>query len=234
MVTTVCTETEGARAPVGTVGGATGDIRHGEAGYYMNQHEKHGLAARVLTTHDITFSAAGIALLAVSAWVTIPMGPVPFTLQTMALAFVVTSMTRRRALITVGGYLLIGAVGVPVFSGMRGGIAQIAGPTGGFLLGFLVGTLVAEAILAGGRGSANGDANGGTSRAREIVAVFALLAISYLMGWAQLMVVAKLGPVEAFGLACAPFIVPDVVKMLVGSQIAHSVRMAVPSLGERG
>ena len=64
-----------------------------------------------------------IALLAVSAWITVPLGPVPFTMQTFVLALLPQVMRTRDALFTVVVYLLLGAMGVPVFSGFQGGSA---------------------------------------------------------------------------------------------------------------
>lgn len=65
-----------------------------------------------------------------SAWVTVPLGPVPFTLQTFVLALLPQVMLTRDALFTVVVYLLLGAVGVPVFSGLQGGVGVLLGPTG--------------------------------------------------------------------------------------------------------
>ena len=76
-------------------------------------------------SESIAFSGLSIALLTVCSWVSIPIGPIPFTLQTMMLAFIVVLFPPREALMSVLGYLLIGAIGVPVFSGMTGGLASI-------------------------------------------------------------------------------------------------------------
>ena len=92
-----------------------------------------------MSSREVTRCAVSIALLAVSAWVSIPVGPVPVTLQTMVLALICTALTAREAVASVACYLLLGAVGLPLFSGMQGGLGVIAGPTGGYLWGFLAG-----------------------------------------------------------------------------------------------
>lgn len=176
-----------------------------------------------LTTHDIAYAGAAVALLAVSAWVTVPVGPVPFTLQTMAVTFVALSMTPRRAMTSICCYVLVGAVGVPVFSGFRGGVGVIAGPTGGFVIGFVFGVAAAGAILAWRR-----------TRLTEGLAAFVAVAVSYLLGWAWLMVSAHLGAVAALMAGCVPFVIPDVVKVFVGVEVARAVRSAVPSLAQEG
>lgn len=178
---------------------------------------------RGLSTHEIADAGVSVALLVVSAWVTIPVGPVPFTLQTMALVVIACALPARTACLSVVCYVLLGMLGLPVFSGMRGGIGVLAGPTGGFIVGFAVGTFVAGAILSRGRSSR-----------REGVAALSLVAVSYLLGWAQLMVVGSMGPVPAFLAACAPFVIPDVIKGFVGVRVARSVRQAFPALATDG
>ncbi len=190
---------------------------------------------------SIAFCGLSIALLAVSAWVTVPFGPVPFTLQTMMLVFVVLLFPPREALVSVFGYLALGALGAPVFSGVKGGMASLLGPTGGFIVGFGLGAVAAVLALKAWKAPvANATKNGGASKAsrilglaREFVAAFVLLAISYLCGWAQLMAVAGMDPLAAFLAGVAPFVVIDVIKVAVGASLARAVRHAVPSLRTR-
>lgn len=84
----------------------------------------------IMPARSIARCGVCIALLAVSAWITVPLGPVPFTMQTFVLALLPQVMTTRDALFTVVVYLLLGAVGVPVFSGFQGGLGVLLGPTG--------------------------------------------------------------------------------------------------------
>lgn len=105
---------------------------------------KAGTSAR---TRSVAFVGLTIALMAVSAWVVVPLGPVPFTLQMFAITFAVVVLSPKEAAAAIAGYLLLGAVGVPVFSGMRGGVGVLAGPTGGFLWGYLIGVPVASLLL---------------------------------------------------------------------------------------
>ena len=80
-----------------------------------------------MTSRSIAQCGLCCALLACSAWVTIPFGPVPFTLQTLAVALVPQVLGRREAVFTVAAYLVLGAIGLPVFSGFQGGIGVLAG-----------------------------------------------------------------------------------------------------------
>lgn len=94
-------------------------------------------------TRSVVFVGLTIAIMAVSAWVVVPLGPIPFTLQMFAITFAIVVLSPKEAIAAITGYLLLGAVGVPVFSGMRGGIGVLAGPTGGFLWGYLFGVAAA-------------------------------------------------------------------------------------------
>ena len=92
-----------------------------------------GTASR---TRSVAFVGLTIALMSVSAWVSVPLGPVPFTLQTFVMVFALLALAPKECLAAIAGYLILGGVGLPLFSSMRGGLGVLAGPTGGFLWGF--------------------------------------------------------------------------------------------------
>lgn len=94
-----------------------------------------------MKARELAYPALGTALIAVCAWISIPT-MVPFTLQTFAICLVSALLGLRMGLLAMGGYLLLGAVGVPVFAGYKGGVAALLGPTGGYLIGFLFIALV--------------------------------------------------------------------------------------------
>lgn len=89
-----------------------------------------------------------IAIMAVCAWVTIPIGPVPITLQMFAIPLAIFILRPREAVCAICGYIALGAIGVPVFSSMRGGLGVLTGPTGGYLLGYIPGVILAALFLA--------------------------------------------------------------------------------------
>ncbi|MCC6006843.1 MAG: biotin transporter BioY [Rhodobacteraceae bacterium] len=80
---------------------------------------------------------AGSWLVAASAQVSVPMYPVPMTLQTLAISLIGLTYGARLAGVTLVAYLLQGAAGLPFFAGGHGGLPYMFGPTGGFLLGFV-------------------------------------------------------------------------------------------------
>lgn len=196
-------------------------------------------------SRSLAFCGLTIALMAVSAWISIPLGPVPFTLQTFVMVFALIALTPGQCLASIGGYLLIGAIGVPVFSSMRGGIGVLLGPTGGFLWGYLIGAAVALVLLRAfdhgrafsarkGEGNPSKDAplraasrQGRFTIAASFAAALLFIVIMYACGWAQYMAVSGMGPEASFATAVAPFIVVDLVKTVVGVFTARAVRRAI-------
>ena len=177
-----------------------------------------------MTTRSITRCGVCIALLACSAWITVPLGPVPFTMQTFALALLPQIMSTRDAFFTVAVYLLLGAAGVPVFSGFQGGLGVILGPTGGYLLGFAAGMPVAGTIA---------HASALPRRARGALAGVALLAVSYVLGTLQLMNVYAIDAPAALVVAVVPFVVPDMVKIMASVGVAERICRALGTAARR-
>jgi biotin transport system substrate-specific component len=91
-------------------------------------------------SRTIAYSAAFIGLITLGGWVSVPLGSIPFTLQTL---FVLLSGTvmRRKAVIPVTAYILLGALGLPVFHNGTSGLGVILGPTGGYMIGFIFAAL---------------------------------------------------------------------------------------------
>ena len=82
------------------------------------------------------------AILTVCGWISIPLGDIAVTAQTFGVALTLWLLGGKRGSITVFVYLLLGAMGAPVFSGFRGGMGVLLGTTGGFLFGFMLTSLV--------------------------------------------------------------------------------------------
>ena len=85
----------------------------------------------------MTLCAFFAALMAVCAWIGLPLGDTVFTLQTLAVFLALGLLGGKWGTVSILCYLLLGAVGAPVFSGFRGGVGALLGPTGGYLWGFL-------------------------------------------------------------------------------------------------
>ena len=180
------------------------------------------LASTASRTRTIAFTALTIAIIVVSAWITVPIGPVPFTLQMFAVTFAILVLMPKQAIAAIAGYLLLGALGVPVFSGMRGGIGVLMGPTGGFLWGYLIGVSLAVGLLAFMR--SRGIDNFGIG----VLCGLVFTCVAYACGWFQYMFVANVGPLDSFLVTVAPFVVVDVIKIIAATAVARLVIRAVP------
>lgn len=178
-------------------------------------------AARPTSTshaRDIALCALCVALLVVSCFFTIPIGPVPFTLQTAVVILIALLLTPKQAALTTGAYLVMGAIGLPVFSGMTGGIIRASS---GFLFSYFIGTIIASAIRI------QLEKRGVKQIVCDIVTAALIIVISDVLGWLWMMFFAQLDPLSAFLLADAPFIAIDCCKAVVSIIVAVAVRKAL-------
>lgn len=172
-------------------------------------------AARTVTT-----AALLAALLAVSALPAIRLGPVPLTLQVLVVVLAALLLTPAQAALAVGAYLAVGAAGLPVFAGMLGGVAVLAGPTGGYLWGFLGGATAGAALRA------RMVSSGARPVAADAAAAAAVIFVVYVLGVAQLAVVAHLAFAPAIAAGAVPFIGPDIAKAVAAVGLAAAIRRA--------
>ena len=167
----------------------------------------------MVKTKSLVQIALGAAFIAVCAWITIP-GPIPFTMQTLAVLTVAGLLGAGKGCAAVGVYLLLGAVGVPVFSGFRGGVQALAGPTGGYLIGFLF-----TALLVGW----------GIMRFPKLWQMCAFMVlgivICYAFGTAWFGLFFANGGIGAILAACViPFILPDCAKIALSLLLVRRIR----------
>lgn len=160
----------------------------------------------------------GSALIAVAARASVPMFPVPMTLQTLAILMVGFSFGARMGAATLLAYLAEGAMGLPVFANGGAGLAYMAGPTAGFLLGFVAMAWIAG--LAADRGFAKGFV--GTA-----IAAIAASAVVYIPGLAwPAAVMGKTVP-ELLSGWMMPFLAGDAVKALIAALIVSGAWAAL-------
>lgn len=182
------------------------------------------------TTYDLVLEAAGAALISVSAFISLSFMAVPFTLQTLAVFAVLMSIGGKRGTVSIICYLIIGGIGIPVFSGFKGGIGVLLGPTGGFLVGFIfVGLLywlLAEHIFR------INDRKTGVRIAIKAVTAVICEIVLYTFGviWFITVYASQTGPVgiaTALSLCVFPFIVPDIVKIAAAVSVSEAVIKAI-------
>jgi biotin transport system substrate-specific component len=161
----------------------------------------------------------GTALMTASSYISVPMIPVPMTMQTLAATLIGALYGWRLGALTIAVWLMQGALGLPVFSNGTGGIARLIGPTGGYLFGFIV-----AAALTGWL------AQRGWTGDRIVRSFFSMLAgtaVITLMGWAWL--ANMIGPEKAFWAGIVPFVLGGIVKSALGAAILKAMKATVQS-----
>ena len=164
------------------------------------------------------------SILAVSALVSIPItpiSPVPITLQVLAVYLIATLLGPRYGALSCLLYLLLGTVGLPVFSGGDSGIGQLIGPSGGYLFSFPLAAFAGGLVAKGTGGSRRSEV------IRVTLATAVALAIIYAVGVLWLSFAYLHGNIyEGFILGAAPFIPFDILKAVVAIPISLRVRQA--------
>jgi biotin transport system substrate-specific component len=160
------------------------------------------------------YAALMAALTAAGAYVAIPIGPVPIVLQNLFVMLAGLLLGGRWGLISIGVYLLAGAMGLPVFAGGTGGVGKFVGPTGGYLLGFAAAAYLIGLISEKGRGRVVVD----------VLAMVAGTAIIYGFGVPWLKVITGMSLSKAIAAGMLPFLIGDALKIAAAIPIARSIR----------
>ena len=175
-------------------------------------------ASTRLRTRDLTHIALFAVLMAVCAWITIPM-TVPFTLQIFAVFAALATLGGRRGTYAVAVYLLLGAVGLPVGAGFQGGPGWLLGTTGGYIVGFLCIALIYWLMTA----------KLGEALPVSIAAGVLGLAVCYVFGtiWFIAVYARTTGPVgvmTALGWCVFPYVIPDLLKLVLAVTLSQRIK----------
>jgi biotin transport system substrate-specific component len=165
-----------------------------------------------LTTRELTYAALFTALIAGGAFVAIPVGSVPFTLQVLFVLLAGMLLGPRLATLSVLAYLALGLV-APVYAGGTSGLGVLLGPTGGYLWGFVLAALVTGAVCVRGR----------MSLARFMAAGLLGVLPIYALGAVWLATQLHIGLGTAVVTGVAPFVWLDVLKAVAAGLAARSV-----------
>lgn len=172
-----------------------------------------------LNTRDIILCSFFAAIIAVLAQISIPIGPVPFTFQVVGISLAGTILGRKKGFISVLLYIALGAIGAPVFAGMKGGVQILVGPTGGYLIAFPL-----MALIIGYFSERK------TNPAYVFLGGVAGLILTYFIGSIQLSFVAKISYMKALSLGVLPFVIFDLIKLglvaIMGSKIKKSLKLS--------
>ena len=152
---------------------------------------------------NMCMAALGAALTAICAWISIP-GPISFTMQTFAVFLTAQLLGRKYGTLSVAVYIALGAAGLPVFSGFRGGIGILAGATGGYIIGFLAIPLISGKKFG--------------------ILTPAALIVCYAFGTAWYVLLYHVSLTGALMSCVVPFIIPDILKIALATFTAKRVK----------
>jgi biotin transport system substrate-specific component len=172
--------------------------------------------AKKISVRGMVFSAMLAALTAVGAFISIPIGPVPITVQTLFVHLSGTLLGSRLGALSQFIYVLVGVIGLPVFHGGGSGLGHLLGPTGGYLIGFIVG----GGYLTGKLVEIKKKPGFGWI----VLACVAGLIGIYLLGVAQLLLVADLPLRGAIAGGVVPFLIGDAIKIVAATFITLKLR----------
>ncbi|MGN0696044.1 MAG: biotin transporter BioY [Oscillospiraceae bacterium] len=171
----------------------------------------------IFTVKELAFIGMFAVLIAICSWISIPT-TVPFTLQTFGVFCALGILGGKRGTFAVLTYILLGAIGIPVFAGFSGGFGIILGTTGGYIVGFLFSALIYWLITS----------KFGTSLVPMVISMVLGLILCYAFGTAWFMIVyaqssGAVGLMTALGWCVFPFIIPDLIKIALAVLISNRV-----------
>lgn len=167
------------------------------------------LGGAFLNTKTLTQTALCTAFITVCSWLIIP-GAVPFTLQTFGVFFTLFILGPKHGGSAVLMYILLGAAGLPVFSGFGAGLGVLCGPTGGYIFGFLAMTacvLIFEKFCS-----------------YKVLPIILGLLICYAFGTIWFSIVGGVSFFEAITVCVIPFVLPDLIKLALARALYIKLR----------
>lgn len=170
---------------------------------------REGLALRL---KQVALMVAGIAVLAASAKIAVPMWPVPVTMGTFAVLALGAAYGPKLGLATILGYMLVGLLGYDVFAGSSAeayGLSYMMGGTGGYLVGYVLATVALGWFARKGWDRSAGRMGLAMLAGNALIYVPGLLWLGVLYGWDK--------PILAWGLT--PFLIGDALKLALAAMV---------------
>lgn len=162
---------------------------------------------------ELTMIGLCAALMAVFSQISIPLpSGVPITLQPFAVVLICVLLEERLGTLSILTFILIGAIGLPVYANFNSGFSAILGPTGGFLTGFLIMAFIVGLFSK--------------SKNKKLIFIGAYLGLftDYVVGVLQLALVLNMGIAEALVIGCYPYIIKDLILTAVAVVIALKIK----------
>lgn len=170
----------------------------------------------------MVYIAVFAVLIAICSWISIPT-TVPFTLQTFAVFLAVGVLGGKRGSLSVLIYILLGAVGIPVFAGFSGGFGILLGQTGGYIVGFLFSALLMW--LMGKRFLEKKTWVLGLSMVLGLIVCYAIGTVWFMVVYARNS--GAVGLATVLGWCVIPFIIPDLIKIVLALALSKRLGKAL-------
>lgn len=171
-----------------------------------------------LSTKELAFIGVSAAIITICSWISIPL-TVPFTLQTMGICIVAGLFGAKIGVFSTLVYILLGAIGVPVFSGFKAGAGVLLGSTGGYIIGFIFTALIVGLVSDKVKG-----------KLFPLIASMILgVLVCYAFGtiWFSVVYAKSNSPAGLWtilGWCVTPFIIPDLVKIILSALLTNRIR----------
>ena len=169
-----------------------------------------------IKTHDLTITAIFSAIICILSVITIPIGTIPISLSLFAIMLSAISLDAKKGVMSVVIYILIGALGIPVFSGFKGGFHILFGPTGGFIISYIFVSLIMSFASQ-------------KTNKKLTLFIFSLLslAVCYIFGSFQYALIMKVSFYNSLFVCVYPFVVFDVLKAVLAINIGVKLKKLI-------
>lgn len=167
--------------------------------------------------YQLTTCALMAALMCVLGPMSIPIGPIPVSFTNLVIYLAVYLLGMKGAAISYLIYLILGAVGLPVFSGYAGGLAKLAGPTGGYLIGFILMALICGFVME-------------KSHANAVITIIGMIAatfVAYFFGTVWFVLQMQCDVWYALTVCVFPFVPFDIIKIIIATVLGKLIRNAL-------
>lgn len=173
-------------------------------------------------TLKITMCALFAALTAICSQIQIPLPQIPINLALFSVCIAGAVLGAAYGALSMIVYVLLGAVGVPVFAGFKGGFAAITGSTGGYIVGYIVCAWVTGIIVKNTKGKIY----------QIALAMVVGVALCYVLGTIWFMILSGNPLKVSLGFCVFPFLPGDAIKIILASTISAKLRQGVSNIYE--
>lgn len=180
-----------------------------------------------MTTYQMAVTALMAALMCILGPLSIPIGPIPISLTNLVVYLAVFLLGTKLGTLSYLLYLALGAVGLPVFSAYSGGLAKLAGPTGGYLIGFIFMAIISGIFIEKSAGKL----------LPSVLGMVVGTLVDYLFGTIWFVVLMKCGFWYALTVCVFPFLIGDGIKIAISMALGGTLRRVLVKSGylkERG